>query len=609
MSLRSIFTSLLLVLAFVTGQAGAQTFEKALMPGELSQAHAMYEGDCKNCHVRFDKNIQTTLCLDCHKEIRADVNSKHGLHGHLDDKTCHNCHTEHKGRNAQLAVLDKNAFDHNRTSFALHGAHKEAKVKCSSCHVDKVKFRDTPKTCNGCHQKDDQEKGHKGSLGKQCESCHNDKNWKETSFNHEKTKFPLVGGKHFEVKCDQCHQNKIYNTASVECSSCHKKDDQEKGHKGRYGAKCDSCHSDKGWKDIHFNHDADTHYVLRAKHHAVKCDSCHLPELGALYHSKISTQCVACHKKDDQEKGHKGELGEKCASCHNERGWSNSSFNHDDTKFPLRDKHKDAKCESCHKGGVSGTKSALNLKLETDCVACHKKDDQEKGHKGRYGTRCDSCHTERNWKTIKFDHDRDTTYKLKFKHQQVKCDSCHTPEKGLLYQKTKLDQQCVACHVKDDKHKNQLGNQCASCHNEKRWQDAPYDHNKSHFPLTGSHMKTDCKKCHQTPAFHDAPSSCNGCHAKDDVHKHSFGVKCESCHYTGTWKSWDFDHSTTLFKLDGAHQTTACSDCHIPGAPAKISRMCVSCHKKDDAHNGGYGVQCERCHTAIDWKKTLLRRQ
>lgn len=165
----------MLILAFVAGNAGAQTFEKALMPGELTKAHAKYENDCKNCHVRFDKNIQTTLCLDCHKEIHVDVNNKFGLHGHLDDKTCHNCHSEHKGRNAQLAVLDKNNFDHNRTSFQLRGAHKDARIKCGSCHADKIKYRDTPKLCNGCHLKDDQEKGHKGSLGKQCENCHSEK--------------------------------------------------------------------------------------------------------------------------------------------------------------------------------------------------------------------------------------------------------------------------------------------------------------------------------------------------------------------------------------------------------------------------------------------------
>ena len=609
MSLRSIFTSLLLLLALFAGGAHADTFEKALMPGELTKAHAKYENDCKNCHAKFDKNLQTALCLDCHKETNKDVSSKAGLHGHLEDKNCRTCHAEHKGRNAQLTVLDKTAFDHNRTGYPLKGAHKAPAVKCSSCHVEKVKYRDTPRLCGDCHKKDDQEKGHKGSLGQQCESCHTDTSWKVAAYDHEKTKFPLAGGKHAEVKCASCHLDKNYSKTATDCYACHKKDDQEKGHKGRYATKCESCHSDRGWKEIRFNHDANTHYPLRGKHSQAKCDSCHLIELGPIYHSKISMQCVACHKKDDQEKGHKGELGEKCASCHKETGWKNSSFNHDETKFPLHDKHKDAKCEACHKGGVSGLKTGQNLKLERECVACHKKDDQDKGHKGRYGVKCESCHTEKEWKNaVRFNHDRDTTYVLKDKHIGLKCDACHLPEKGALYQKIKLEQKCVACHLKDDKHKNQLGSKCETCHNEKRWQDAPFDHNKSRFALTGSHIKTDCKKCHLTVAFHDAPSDCFSCHKKEDLHKGSYGSKCETCHYTGTWKVWDFNHATTRFMLTGGHADVPCADCHQPGSPAKISKMCISCHKKEDVHNGGFGVQCEHCHTVVNWKKTLITR-
>ncbi len=603
MSLRFIFTSLCFFLACFTGLASADSFEKALMPGEVIHGHAKYELDCNKCHQHFDKAAQARLCTDCHKEIAVDINAKSGMHGHLDDKNCRNCHTDHKGRNAKIAGFDKGKFDHSHTDFLLKGAHKEARVKCESCHLAKTKFRDAPKLCNDCHRKDDQEKGHKGKLGTKCENCHNDKNWKEAKFDHEKTKFPLLGGKHAEVKCTECHADKTYQQTPLTCNGCHKKIDQEKGHKGLYGTKCDSCHNDKGWKELRFNHDADTRYPLRGKHNQVKCNSCHLPEKGQIYQHKLPDKCVACHKKDDQEKGHRGGLGEKCESCHNERGWKNSNFNHDDTHFPLRDKHKDAKCDTCHKGGVSGPNA--KLKLEKECVACHKKDDQEKGHKGRYGNKCESCHNEKKWTASTFDHNRDTKYKLMGKHQQTKCDACHLPEKGALYRQQKLGSQCVSCHGKDDKHKNQLGNKCESCHNEKRWQDAPYDHNKSRFPLTGSHVKTECKKCHQTPAFHDAPSACNACHEKDDKHKQRFGTKCETCHYTGTWKTWDFDHGTTHFVLDGGHTKVACYDCHKEpaGSLGKPGKACVACHLKDDVHNGGFSGQCERCHVTSNWKK------
>lgn len=601
MSLPSICTEairrlLVAVVVLCAAQAWGQNIERVLMPGDVIEGHAKYEQDCNSCHQRFDKNAQTRLCLDCHKDIARDVAAKTRLHGRMEAQPCRNCHTDHKGRKADIAPVDKKKFDHGKTDFRLGGAHKEA--KCDSCHVAGKKYRQAPKLCNDCHKKDDQEKGHKGHLGSKCESCHGDKNWKETRFDHEKTKFPLRGGKHFDVKCKECHADKTYQQTPLTCNGCHKKDDQDKGHKGRYGTKCESCHNDKGWKELTFDHDEDTHYALRGKHRQVKCNSCHQAEKGPLYQQKLSAKCIACHKKDDQEKGHKGNLGEKCESCHNERGWKNSNFDHDDTKFPLRDKHKDAKCESCHKGGVSGPKA--NLKVEKECVACHKKNDDEKGHKGRYGNKCETCHNARDWKPSIFDHDKETKYLLKGKHRDTKCDACHLPEKGNIYQ-AKLENACIACHKKDDKHKGQLGNKCESCHNEKRWKDAPYDHNKSRFPLTGSHAKTECKKCHQTPAFHDTPSTCNGCHEKDDKHKGRFGTKCESCHYTGTWKSWDFDHAKTRYPLDGAHKKVDCYDCHKDHN--KPGRVCVACHVKDDAHDGGFGGQCERCHVTSDWKR------
>lgn len=589
----------LALLAFAC-TAWGQAIEKALMPGEVIEGHAKYEHECSNCHQRFDKAAQTRLCLDCHKDVAADVRAKTRLHGRLEDTTCRNCHTEHKGRRAAIAPVDKKKFDHGRSDFKLLGAHREA--KCESCHQPKLKYRQAPKLCNDCHKKDDQEKGHKGHLGSKCETCHGEKDWKETRFDHEKTKFSLLGGKHAEVKCKECHADKSYQKTPLTCHGCHKKIDDEKGHNGRYGTKCESCHNDKGWKEITFDHDADTHYSLKGKHRQTKCNACHLPEKGPIYQAKLPGKCFACHKKDDQEKGHRGGLGEKCETCHNEKGWKNSSFDHDDTKFPLRDKHKDAKCDTCHKGGVSGPNA--KLKVDTACVACHRKNDDEKGHKGRYGDKCETCHDAKEWKKSFFNHDKETKYPLKGKHADAKCDTCHLPEKGPIY-KSKLEMSCIACHKKDDKHKGQLGNKCETCHDEKKWTGVPYDHNKSRYPLTGSHAKVECKKCHQTPAYKDAPMACNGCHEKEDKHKGRFGTKCESCHYTGTWKTWDFDHDKTRYPLDGAHKKVECYDCHkeILGAQSKPGRACIACHAKDDVHDGGFSAQCERCHVTANWKK------
>jgi hypothetical protein len=388
----------------------------------------------------------------------------------------------------------------------------------------------------------------------------------------------------------------------VKCFACHKKDEQEKGHRGGLGEKCESCHNERAWKNSSFDHD-DTKFPLHDKHKDAKCESCHKGGIsGPNARIKVEKECNACHKKDDQDKGHKGRYGPKCESCHTEKSWKGTTFDHGrDTKYTLKGKHIQTKCDACHLPEIGPIYS--KQKLETLCNACHKKDDQDKGHKGRYGPKCESCHTEKNWKTITFDHARDTRYELKGKHFRTKCDDCHLPEKGPLSKK--LEIQCYACHKKDDKHRDQLGKKCESCHHERDWKDSPFDHTKSRFPLTGSHIRTECKKCHQTPAFRDASLLCNGCHEKEDVHKRRLGTRCESCHYTGTWKSWDFDHDKTRFPLDGGHKKTECYDCHMKPITGRalIDRTCISCHANEDVHNGGFGGQCERCHVASTWRK------
>ena len=57
-----------------------------------------------------------------------------------------------------------------------------------------------------------------------------------------------------------------------------------------------------------------------------------------------------------------------------------------------------------------------------ECVGCHSKVDK---HKGQYGKKCETCHTAKDWKTIEFDHDTQTKFKLLGTHESVKCASCH----------------------------------------------------------------------------------------------------------------------------------------------------------------------------------------
>lgn len=585
----------LVVLIGVVGPAGtahAQSLESALAPGRLIEGHAKWEDECKTCHVRFRRAAQDGLCMDCHKEVGHDVRTKAGYHGRIAPQACRECHTDHKGRDARVVVLDERRFDHRLSDFMLRGKHDG--LGCSKCHAPGKKFSAAPSDCHACHREDDV---HKGSLGPKCADCHTEDDWKQARFDHGKTRFALTGS-HADAKCSACHKDKNYRETPRQCIGCHKKDDDgAKGHKGLYGEKCDSCHGTKAWKPATFNHDTETRYALRGKHRTTACDACHT---GHLYKVKPATDCIGCHRKDDK---HQETLGRDCASCHTEKSWKETAkFDHGRTDFPLLGKHADARCDACHK--------SKNFKeAPTRCIACHRQDDK---HQATLGEDCGACHGERDWKTTRgrFDHDR-TKFRLRNAHAaaKVQCKDCHRDLKS--FRPTPLE--CVGCHRQDDRHEGQLGRQCETCHDDRSWKVPGFDHRRTRFPLVGRHIATACKDCHASPRYQDAARECVACHRDDDKHKQVFGSRCDSCHNARAWALWDFDHDRrSSYRLDGAHLQVACAACHTRPAPAgrdsaALADNCVSCHRRDDVHDGGFGARCEQCHVSEQWKKVSNR--
>ena len=584
--LRAVLLGLAMVsaLLFAPPSRAQGSVESVLSPGPLIEGHKKFEEDCAKCHVRFDRKAQDGLCLDCHKDVAADVRGKAGYHGRMPQRdACRTCHTDHKGRAAKAAAFDPKKFDHRLTDFQLRGKHEP--VECAKCHTAGRKYREAAHECVDCHKKDDV---HKGSLGARCADCHTEADWKKARFDHATTRFPLTG-KHVDTKCVDCHKDTNFKQTPRECYACHRADDDRKGHKGQFGQKCESCHNTKAWKPTDFEHDRDTKYTLRGKHREAACTDCHK---GPLYRTKVSQECYACHKADDK---HNGTLGRDCASCHSEKGWKEPArFDHGATSFPLLGAHEKVECKSCHK-------SALFKEAPKDCIGCHKKDDK---HAGSLGTACADCHTERTWKDTRarFDHDK-TRFPLRNAHAAAKCTDCHRDAQN--YRNTAME--CYACHKKDDKHEGQEGTKCETCHGDKSWKVTRFDHATARFPLTGQHLKVACKDCHQSTRYREAPRDCVGCHRKDDRHAQRFGERCDSCHNARSWALWSYDHAKTGFALDGAHARTRCESCHQRPAPAgkdaaPLAGTCVSCHRSDDVHGGQFGTRCEQCHAASSWK-------
>src|SRR5579864_6472944 len=180
-----------IVFCSASPSAWATTVEKLLMPGKVSRAHVKQEEGCGNCHDRTNTVTQTSLCLDCHKPIAQDVREHRGYHGRMANATageCRACHTEHKGRDADIVQLSRAAFDHHLTDFPLEGAH--IPLSCDSCHKPGESWRKAAAKCVSCHKDDDV---HKGQFTQSCGDCHSQVSWTGGKFDHDKTDFRLTG--------------------------------------------------------------------------------------------------------------------------------------------------------------------------------------------------------------------------------------------------------------------------------------------------------------------------------------------------------------------------------------------------------------------------------
>ena len=384
---------------FNMNSAAAQTIESLVMPGPVTEAHAELETECSSCHEPFSRSQQRALCLDCHEDVGRDISQETGFHGLFNDAKvgrCADCHTDHEGREFNIIVLDEDTFDHDFTDRPLIGDHREA--ACGDCHEPQEKHRDAPSDCNSCHQDDDV---HEGFVGTACDDCHKETDWLEIEFDHDTTDYELLG-KHQEVKCTDCHEDKTFRFTPTTCVGCHSDDDV---HNGRSGDKCENCHNPSSWTDSSFDHARDTDFVLDGGHATLGCDDCHSEDPFA---DTMDMSCVSCHLEDDHHDEH---FGGQCDTCHTTEVWTTSLFDHDvDTEHPLIGAHETIECTDCH------IEPIFEVELQSACNDCHAEDDP---HEGEQGIVCKDCHNEISWQDeVFFDHDL-TRFPLLGNHEQL----------------------------------------------------------------------------------------------------------------------------------------------------------------------------------------------
>jgi len=521
----------LLIVGGVALASGGAMFS----PGELNAhsgeslggvtSHAQLGSRCVACHVDpWSSEVMATRCLNCHSDVRAQLNDVNSLHSAMPDvKQCRSCHSEHNGATASLTHLNVANFPHDRLPFTL-AAHQTTKGNlpfvCADCHGDNLTTFDQAK-CVTCHRgyQDQFVTQHLADFGENCLACHDGAD-RYSGFDHNQLKFTLAG-KHSEVTCGECHANvragADFKSASPACIDCHRKDDAQ-AHKGEFGTDCALCHTSDNWDRAKFDHNQAT-FKLEGKHVTVECTECHI---NSVFKGTPQT-CVSCHAKKDK---HTGAFGTDCAQCHTASDWKDAKFDHNQAAFKLEGKHVAVECAKCHINNVfKGTPLA--------CVSCHQADDA-RAHQGVYGTDCAQCHNAGDWKDAKFDHNL-AAFKLTGAHVTVVCAKCHI---NGVYKGT--PQTCVGCHAEPQEHLGQFGLDCAQCHSTSTWDDATFDHA---FPLDhGESGKVACKTCHVTTDYKQY--TCYGCHEHTEQRiqsKHlEEGIRdfqnCMECHPTGREK-------------------------------------------------------------------------
>ncbi|UCF67390.1 MAG: hypothetical protein JSV80_16725 [Acidobacteriota bacterium] len=558
-----------------------------ISPGPLSRAHEKLDGplQCLSCH-EGGQSVVRDRCLACHEEISWLLERRRGLHGEQDTNDCGRCHKEHGGRESVLIGFEEGSaekFDHQKAGWSLEGRHTA--LECRGCHTPRyhvseaarrMKRRQIEASYLGL---DGQciachEDAHGLVLGPDCGSCHNAAAWKPApSFDHAKTRYPLDGG-HREVSCAKCH------------------------HHSRQPA------SGAGFAEI-------------------------VVSFAPVNHG----ECSDCHRDPHEQR-----LGSACSCCHVVDSFLQTNqqvFDHARTAYPLEGKHRQVRCEACHRARETSTASpgskagAVLRPHHARCGDCHADvHGRQLVNRQPGGTECGDCHGVDGWRPSTYtaaSHAK-LALPLEGRHAKIECAACHVPGGKKLPPEVRLaslgrarvalsvlESRCEVCHA--DPHRGRFASivagsakdGCRLCHGAESWQLSALDegiHRALGYALEGAHRKTACEKCHPpTPADHPArpeplpaslrggqfaearssfkieDKSCAACHqtphGEQFARRHDRGA-CEACHTEQAFKPAPrFDHERSRFPLMRSHSRTKCVDCHDQQTDAQGRTMAI----------------------------------
>ncbi len=181
-------------------------------------------------------------------------------------------------------------------------------MRVEQCHYKKEqwKFRNVGFKCQDCHKNvHGNEISEKYLPENKCASCHQTSNWSTISFDHNSTKFALLG-KHQSITCGNCHYREVngqksykFKSLNLDCEQCHKDI-----HFGQFRfnniTDCSRCHGFNDWKASKFDH-SKAKFKNDGAHQKLECSKCHKTITEnvtpfVLYKIK-DFKCIDCHSK------------------------------------------------------------------------------------------------------------------------------------------------------------------------------------------------------------------------------------------------------------------------------------------------------------------------
>jgi hypothetical protein len=243
-----------------------------------------------------------------------------------------------------------------------------------------------------------------GAVDTRCASCHTTADWREVTFAHDRTGFPLTG-RHREIACGACHPDSGFGQPlPTACAPCHRD-----VHLGRMGTGCGRCHDTSSWRpeeatlpEAH----RQTAFPLLGRHAVLPCEECHGDRRDRAF-DRPSPRCIGCHEADFGLRAAAAGVdhalagfSQDCRRCHGPWRFSPAAWPEHDACFQIsRGPHAGIACRDCHDAGLPPfTPGALSCASDSaDCLRCHSMPGIQSDHSGVAGfqpanRRCYECH-------------------------------------------------------------------------------------------------------------------------------------------------------------------------------------------------------------------------